>query len=409
MASAPPGASPSSGPGAGMRARRSGQVRRLLVLALLAAVSVAWVTASDRVAIEVDGDVVSLRSYADTVDEVLEAAGVEVGPDDLVEPGPEAAVADGLAIHVTRATPVTLNVDGRFSVLPVAGDTVADVLVAAGIDDVRGLSVVPDPSTPLAGVRRVDVVEPTTVRIQADGQDHVVRIRQGTVGDALELAGVRVRPHDDVSHPPSTVLDADTGTVTVTRRDHEQVVEEVRLPFHEDVHPSDELFDDEAVVVQEGREGMRVDTYRVTRVDGRVTGRELVSQEVATEPVDRVVHVGTAPRPEPTPQPQPDPDPEPDPEPAAPPPPPPPPADADDDRVWDRLAQCESLGNWAAHGAYHGGLQFHPDTWNRWKPDGYPTYAYEASREQQIEVGKRLQAARGWSPWPHCAEELGLK
>ncbi len=396
MTDAHPGASPSYGPGSGVRARRVRQVRRLSMLFVLAAVAVAWVTASNRVVIEVDGDLVSLRSYADTVDEALQAAGVEVGPDDLVAPGPQQAVADGLAIEVTRARPVTLNVDGRFTVLPVAGDTVADVLVAAGIHDVRGLSVVPAPSTPLAGIRRVDVVEPVTVRIRADGQDHVVRLRQGTVGDALELAGVRVRPGDELSLPPTTVLDDETGTVTVTRRDTETVVEEVRVPFHEDVVRTDELYDDEAVVVQEGSEGLRIDTYRVTRVDGRVTERVLVAQVLETEPVHRVVHVGTAARPAP----------EPEPEPA---PPPPAPADSDDDSVWDRLADCESHGNWAARGTYHGGLQFHPDTWNRWKPDGYPAYAYEATREQQIEVGKRLQAARGWSPWPHCAEELGLQ
>ncbi len=84
MADAHPGTSPSSGPWSGVRARRAGLVRRVLLLCVLAAVSVAWVSASNRVAIEVDGDVVSLRSYADTVDEALEAAGVEVGPDDLV-------------------------------------------------------------------------------------------------------------------------------------------------------------------------------------------------------------------------------------------------------------------------------------------------------------------------------------
>lgn len=396
MVDADPDPSPPSGPGSGVRARRVGQARRLLLLCVLAAVSVAWVNASNRVAIEVDGEVVSLRSYADTVDEALEAAGVEVGPDDRVAPGPQEAVADGLAIHVTRARPVTLNFDGRFTVLPVAGDTVADVLVAAGIHDVRGLSVVPAPSTPLAGIWRVDVLEPVTVRIRADGQDHVVHLRQGTVADALELAGVVVRPGDELSAPARTVLDEDTGTVTVTRRDTETVVERVRVPYHEDVVPTDELYDDEAVVVQEGSEGLRVDTYRVTRVDGQVTERVLVAQVLETEPVDRVVHVGTAARPAP----------EPAPEPA---PPPPAPADSDDDSVWDRLAECESHGNWAAQGTYHGGLQFHPDTWNRWKPDGYPAYAYEATREQQIEVGKRLQAARGWSPWPHCADELGLQ
>lgn len=80
------------------------------------------------------------------------------------------------------------------------------------------------------------------------------------------------------------------------------------------------------------------------------------------------------------------------------------------DTVWDRLARCESGGNWAhSSGQYHGGLQFHPDTWRRHKLSGYPEYAYQATREQQIEVGKRVQASQGWAAWPHCSRVLGLR
>lgn len=362
-----------------MRHRPSPLVRRLLVLCVLAAASVAWVTASNRVVIEVDGRTVSVRSYADTVDDALVVAGIEVGPDDLVVPGLQDAVVDGLAIEVSR------------------GQTPAQALADP--------APTPTPSsTPAqASASAVEVAQPVTARVRADGTSHVVRLPRGTVADALARAGVTTGAHDRLSHTPDTPLGADTTTITVVRRDHQQVVEQVRLPFHEDVVHTDELFEDEQVVIQEGAEGTRVDTYRLTRVDGKVVDRSLVSQEVITEPVHRVVHVGTTPRPAPPP-----PEPEPEPAPAEP-EPEPPPADSNDDSVWDRLAQCESHGNWAAQGSYHGGLQFHPDTWNRWKPDGYPAYAYEASREQQIEVGKRLHAARGWSPWPHCAQELGLQ
>lgn len=80
------------------------------------------------------------------------------------------------------------------------------------------------------------------------------------------------------------------------------------------------------------------------------------------------------------------------------------------DTVWDRLARCESGGNWAAsHGLYEGGLQFHPSTWDANKPSGYPDHAYQATREQQIAVGERVRARQGWGAWPACASELGLR
>lgn len=374
----------------------SAAVRRGLVLLLVAVLSVPLVLAPDRLAIAVDGEVHRIRSYAGTVSEALMAAGVDVGPDDRVTPAPEAPVADGLEVEVVRAVTVALSFEGRTFLLPVAGETVGDVLVAAGIGDVRGLSIDPAPETPLTEARRVEVTEPAEVVVAVDGARHRVRMREGTVADALALARVELGPQDEVTPPADTALaDAESTTITVTRHDAEEVVEEVPLPFREQVVPTDDLYEGEQQVVREGAEGLRRDTYRVELVDGEEVARELVREEVVTEPVDRVVHVGTAPPPAPEPPPPPAPEPE--------------PPSPSDDSVWDRLAQCESGGNWQARGTYHGGLQFHPDTWNRWKPGGYPAYAYEASREQQIEVGKRLQSARGWSPWPHCSEKLGLR
>ena len=75
--------------------------------------------------------------------------------------------------------------------------------------------------------------------------------------------------------------------------------------------------------------------------------------------------------------------------------------------VWDRLAQCESGGNWSINSGngYYGGLQFTLSTWRSVGGSGYP---HQASREEQIAGGKILQARSGWGQWPACAAKLGL-
>jgi hypothetical protein len=82
------------------------------------------------------------------------------------------------------------------------------------------------------------------------------------------------------------------------------------------------------------------------------------------------------------------------------------PGDPNDPASWDRLAQCEAGGNWAANtgNGYYGGLQFSLATWQNYGGTGYP---HQASKATQIEIGKRLQAARGWGAWPGCARSLG--
>lgn len=79
--------------------------------------------------------------------------------------------------------------------------------------------------------------------------------------------------------------------------------------------------------------------------------------------------------------------------------------------VWDRLAACESGGNWATNtgNGYRGGLQFHPKTWEGAGGGQYAASAEQATREQQIEVAKRVQASQGWKAWPACSRKLGLR
>jgi hypothetical protein len=83
-------------------------------------------------------------------------------------------------------------------------------------------------------------------------------------------------------------------------------------------------------------------------------------------------------------------------------------ADPNDPATWDRLARCEASGNWAANtgNGYYGGLQFSASSWRSVGGTGLP---HQASRETQIEMGKRLQARAGWKSWPSCSRRLGYR
>lgn len=80
------------------------------------------------------------------------------------------------------------------------------------------------------------------------------------------------------------------------------------------------------------------------------------------------------------------------------------------DSDWDRLAQCESGGNWAINtgNGYHGGLQFNAQTWQAYGGGEFAPTANLATREQQIVVAERTLAQQGWGAWPACSASLGL-
>ncbi|WP_227984496.1 resuscitation-promoting factor Rpf1 domain-containing protein [Nocardia spumae] len=80
------------------------------------------------------------------------------------------------------------------------------------------------------------------------------------------------------------------------------------------------------------------------------------------------------------------------------------------DSEWDRLAQCESGGNWGINtgNGYQGGLQFSQSTWAAHGGTQYAGSANQASREQQIAVAEKVLATQGWGAWPSCSSSLGL-
>lgn len=84
---------------------------------------------------------------------------------------------------------------------------------------------------------------------------------------------------------------------------------------------------------------------------------------------------------------------------------------AADGSVWDRLAQCESGGNWAINtgNGFSGGLQFVRSTWLGVGGGEYASDAHLATREQQIDIATRVLASQGWGAWPGCSSMLGLR
>ncbi|KQX67057.1 transglycosylase family protein [Angustibacter sp. Root456] len=86
------------------------------------------------------------------------------------------------------------------------------------------------------------------------------------------------------------------------------------------------------------------------------------------------------------------------------------PAHAASGSTWDRLAQCESSGNWAINtgNGYYGGLQFSSSTWRAFGGGAYASTANHASRAEQIVIAERVLDAQGWGAWPSCSRKLGL-
>jgi len=78
--------------------------------------------------------------------------------------------------------------------------------------------------------------------------------------------------------------------------------------------------------------------------------------------------------------------------------------------TWDRVAACESGGNWHINtgNGFYGGVQFSSSTWAGYGGHKYASQANLATKAEQIEVARRVLAAQGPGAWPVCGPRGGL-
>ena len=380
---------------------------------------------SNEAAVNLYGEQTSVRTFSPTVAELLEAQGIEVKDSDLVVPGLDEQVTDGLEIQIIERFPVTVTIDGEEQELLTTSGTVGEALEEIEYPE-EGASVSVEPETQLeASGTEVDIVTRKSVTFVGQYGEDTFQVTALTVGEAMEKVLGDIEDTDTADVDRDTLL-VDGATHEIQRVREAERTETEAIPYETTTEEDDSLLEGRTKTTTEGKKGEVEKVYSETVVDGEVTESELVSEEVVSEPVNEVVVKGTKPAPEPEPEPAPE-------------------ASSSsssdsssserssssqssrssersgntgasapsvsDGSVWDRLAQCESGGDWSINtgNGYHGGLQFSRQTWQAFGGGKYAPTADQATRAQQIDIAKKTQAAQGWGAWPSCTAQLGIR
>ncbi len=352
------------------------------VLMAVAATGAGYAAMTKTVTLSVDGQSDDVRVLGNTVRDVLDSQDITVGERDVVAPGLDSRVTDGTTVAVKFARPLDVTVDGDEKRFWVTATDVTSALeqINLGFESNSELSVSRGASIGREGLD-LDVITPKKLTVKiADGKAKKKTITALTVAQALDDLGVKVGKHDRAEPGFGTVLeDGDKIVFDKVRKVTKRVRESVGYDTIERADAS--MFTDESTTVRAGEPGSRKVLYKITFVNGEVAKRKALEVTVLRAPVDAIMRVGTKERPV---------------------------AFSSGNTVWDRLAQCESGGNWAINtgNGYYGGLQFSLSTWRAYGGPGYP---HQQSRETQIAIATKVRDANGgYGSWPHCSQQMGL-
>ncbi len=358
-------------------------------LGIVAVAGYSVASAHHEVAVMADGRTTVVAGFYQDVDQVIEAGGIQLGEHDQVEPELGTPLDGVHAVQVLRANPVTVHTEsGTQTEWTTASslDQAYEYLTETGTVDSFGVSRgYLRTELPLAnGTRQVTVL--------VDGEPHTVEATGSeSAAQLVAAAGVELSPLDSVFVVPGEnelTVEVTTETRAVTNRSEE-------IPYETEYVDDPDLLEGNETVIDEGAVGTRIFQVYLRSVGGVAQPEHILSEEVAAQPVNRVIAVGTK-------------------KPA--------PAvvsasgsgsdvsgvqisDAD---AWAAIAQCESGGNPSMNSGngYYGMYQFSLPTWQSVGGVGLPSDASAAEQTQRAQI---LQQRSGWGQWPACSARLGLR
>lgn len=206
----------------------------LFIVVVLALVGGGYAWAKKEVTLSVDGKTASVSTFQMTVKGLLQQQHVQMGPKDVVQPGLDTPLREGMQVKVVRALRVTLIIEGKTLPVLTQAKTVSELLNQEKV---------------LLG--REDIVSP----------DLDSRLSNGTT--------VRI--------------------IRVSRRVEER---QTKIPFSTKRKPTSTLYKGQTKVLVAGEDGLATERWEIVYHDGKEKERRLVERKVTKSPVDRVVAVG---------------------------------------------------------------------------------------------------------------------
>ncbi len=362
--------------------------KAILVLATAVIISVlltgvGYAALTKPVTLSLDGRTESVRTFGDTVGDVLEGEGIKVGEHDVFAPGLDTPISDGMRIAVKFGRPLDVTLDGKTTRYWVTATDVDSALDQIGVRFGQAKLSASRSDAIGRGGLDLSVITPKKLTVVNGAKAPKTKVVKAlTVSQALDAFGVKVDGNDKVEPGLGKLLKpGDTVKVTHVRVEKKRVKNAV-WDFPTIKRYDASMYTDESVTVRAGVDGRRNAIVKTIFENGDYARTKVVTTKALRKPVAAIVTVGTKQRPATN--------------------------FSGGGTVWDALAGCEAGGNWAANtgNGYYGGLQFSLGTWQAYGGSGLPS---NASRETQIAIATKIRdASGGYGAWPACSAKLGL-
>jgi uncharacterized protein YabE (DUF348 family)/3D (Asp-Asp-Asp) domain-containing protein len=195
-------------------------------------------------------------------------------------------------VEIRRAKVIYLDDDGVGQRVRTTASTLGQALMEAKVVVYLGDRIAPDLNAPVQTGMRVHIERAVPVSVRVDGRTLHTRTQQDTIANTLAELGIQLVGQDFCS--PGLEQRVSSGLqIVVTRVFEELAVEQTEIPFETEWFADATLPIDHRRVEASGANGIRRRRYRVTYHDGIEVDRYLEDDWIAREPQLRKIAYGT--------------------------------------------------------------------------------------------------------------------
>lgn len=231
-------------------------------------------------------------SFSENPEEIVEKSGVSITEDsklvlDYFKP------EEGSRI-IILAKPHNVTVyDGERLVgtVNVAG-TVRSALEKAGIRLKEGDKLNLDTEVGITEDTEIHITRAFPVKVYVDGETKTIKTTQTTVEGLIKQAGISLGQFDEISRKLSGKIKK-SSSLTIKRIEYKTETKRENTDFKTKVEYDDSMYEDQKKVKKKGIKGKSENTYKYTIVDGIITETELLESKTVKESVAQIIIRGT--------------------------------------------------------------------------------------------------------------------
>jgi len=204
------------------------------------------------------------------------------------------SVAVGAGVFFGLSREVVINDNGKPVVVKTMKFTVKEVLEQNGIkvgkDDYLSVPL----NTRLQKKNNVIYIKRAVpVNVLVDGKQIKLMTYKENIKEALEDSTIKIGPNDRIEGAKLEDKIVKDMTIKIVRVKEEIVKQTESIAYNVITRNNNSLDKGVEKVISEGKEGVKEKHYKVVYEDGKEASKQLVKETIISNPVDKIVEVGT--------------------------------------------------------------------------------------------------------------------